>query len=139
MKYIKEGFRQTFRQIKKHSWLFIILILLQIIFLVSLSLLTITYQVKILESAKGVIEPLQEANFDPESIQAGQPFTKEMASIYTNYRSMMSNIKIFICSSSPNSKSLPTPAIPPYRPIVIVIFSSCIPLVFRCHYAVYCT
>ncbi len=45
-----------------------------------------------MENAQGIIEPLQNANYDSESIKNGEPFTKEINSIYVNYQSMIENI-----------------------------------------------
>lgn len=93
MNYLKKGLLKTARAIKEHKWLFAALILLQLVFLAVTIYATISYEIKILENAQGIIEPLQDANYDAESIQQGTPFTEEMAAIYSNYLSMTENIK----------------------------------------------
>lgn len=82
----------TIKLIKKHKKLFLILLLLQTICLVSGVAIGTFYQVKIMENARGIIEPLQNANYDSESIEQGKSFTKEISSIYANYQSMTKNI-----------------------------------------------
>ena len=92
MNYLRSGLKLTSKLIKKHWKLFLILLLLQAICLVSGVFIGTFYQVKIMENARGIIEPLQNANYDSESIKQGEPFTQEISSIYENYQSMTKNI-----------------------------------------------
>lgn len=92
MDYLRNGLKLTIKLIKKHWKLFLILLLLQAICLVSGVFIGTFYQVKIMENAQGIIEPLQKANYDSESIKQGEPFTQEISSIYENYQFMTKNI-----------------------------------------------
>ena len=95
MNYLKKGLTDLLNAVRKNKLLFLSLIILQILFLSSTIYLSINYEAKILENAKGVIEPLQNANFDAESIQAGMPFTENLGEIYQNYNSMTKNVTEF--------------------------------------------
>lgn len=93
MKYLKKGLQHTFSSISRHKGLFLILILLQAAFFISTLFISVSYEIKILQDAQGIIEPLQTANYDPQSIEEGNLFTQDLASIYNSYNSMISNIK----------------------------------------------
>ena len=94
--YLKRGLQQTFQAIRKHKVIFVLLIVLQLLFLIILSYLIIDYQVKILEDAQEITQAVQNANYNPDSIQAGEPFLKDIFVVYNNYDSMMDNIGQFI-------------------------------------------
>jgi len=93
---IKKSFSNTLNIIKKNKLLIVSLILLQIIFLVSVSATIIKYQIAIAENAKEIIEPLQNANYNATSIEGGQPFMSnmmnEIASISKSYQKMLKSI-----------------------------------------------
>ncbi|MDO8656316.1 MAG: hypothetical protein Q7K45_03680 [Nanoarchaeota archaeon] len=92
MKYLYRGLQNIGKSIREHKLLFILLILLQIGFLVALAYITITYQVKILNTAQEIILPLQNANYDPESIEQGKEFISEIAGIYQAYQALIQQI-----------------------------------------------
>lgn len=92
MQYLQRGLQQVGKSIREHKLLFIVLILLQIAFIVSVAYITITYQVKILNTVQEIIEPLQNANYDAESIQQGKEFISQIAGIYRAYQSLIQQI-----------------------------------------------
>lgn len=94
MKYLYRGLQDVAERIREHKILFIVLILLQIGFIAALAYITITYQVKILNTAQQIIEPLQNANYDAESIQQGQEFISQIAGIYQAYQSLIQQIVV---------------------------------------------
>jgi hypothetical protein len=96
MDFLKRGFNSTIRVIKKNKGLFFVLIGLQLLLIVLLIFVSINYQIKIIENAKTVIEPLQDANFDPESIKEGQPFMEDIVPIYKGYKSMVRYIWYYV-------------------------------------------
>jgi hypothetical protein len=96
MSFLKRGFKGSVKAIKDHKLLFLSIIVLQIILISMLSYVSFNYQLKIIEGAQEVIEPLNNANYDQESLQAGQPFTKDIVQIYTGYKTMMKNIVEYI-------------------------------------------
>ena len=63
MNYLKEGLKKTWLNIKEHKYLFFLIVFLQIVLLIALAGFTYNYQLKILENARGVIEPLEQANY----------------------------------------------------------------------------
>lgn len=96
MDYLKRGWSNTFNSITKNKRLFLVLILLQIIFVVSSSALGAQYLLKILENTQGIIGPLENANYDSQKIEQGEPFTPDYASIYHSYQSMLKNVFSFL-------------------------------------------
>ena len=96
MDFLKRGFQSTINVIKKNKGIFVSLIALQLLLIILLIFVSINYQVKIIENARNVIEPLQGANFDPESIKEGQPFMEDIVPIYKGYKSMMKYIWYYV-------------------------------------------
>lgn len=92
MKYLYRGLQDAAKSIREHKILFIVLILLQIGLIAALAYITITYQVKILTTAQQIIEPLQNANYDAESIQQGKEFMSQIAGIYQAYRTLIQQV-----------------------------------------------
>ncbi|MDP3698516.1 MAG: hypothetical protein Q8R47_02930 [Nanoarchaeota archaeon] len=95
MEYLKRGLSKTVDSIKKHKGLFLALVLLQVIFVVSSLWLGSQYLIKILEDTQGIIGPLENANYDSQKIEQGQPFTPDYAAIYNSYQSMLKNVLVF--------------------------------------------
>ncbi|MBT3814792.1 hypothetical protein HOG07_05130 [Candidatus Woesearchaeota archaeon] len=90
--YLKRGAKRTCQVIRKNKLLFMSLIILQIIFIGTMAYTGYSYQIKILESAKGVMDPLEDANYDPENIKAGGEFTGDALAIYRSYKDMRTNV-----------------------------------------------
>ncbi len=95
MNYIKKGLQRTRSSIQNHKALFVSLLILQTIFILSSAALGTYYLVQILEDTRGIIEPLENANYDARQIQEGATFTPEFQAIYNSYNSMMQKIKAF--------------------------------------------
>jgi len=51
----------------------------------------VKYQIKLLENARGIMEPIEQANYDADSIEEGEPFTKDTLKIYKSYQALKSN------------------------------------------------
>ena len=81
--------------IKKKKGLFAFIVVLQIFFMISSLWLTSVYLVKIIDSAKGVIQPLENANYNADKIKAGEPFTGDYLPIYNSYQAMLADIISF--------------------------------------------
>lgn len=92
MQYLYKGFQNVGKSIREHKFLFILLIFLQIGFIVALAYTTITYQVKILNTAQEIILPLQNANYDAQSIEQGKEFISQIAGIYQAYQALIQQI-----------------------------------------------
>ena len=90
MDYLKRGLRNTVNSIQKHKLLFALLVILQIIFVVSSLALGAQYLIKILENTHGIIVPLENANYDSQQIEQGEPL------IYSSYKSMLKNVFSFL-------------------------------------------
>ncbi|MBU0470029.1 MAG: hypothetical protein KKA62_01920 [Nanoarchaeota archaeon] len=96
MDYLKKGLSSTISSIQKHKVLFGAIVLVQVVFLVLFLFLAIFYQVKIVSNAKGIIDPLQSANYDADSIEQGKPFSDDLTSIFDSYQAMIKNIRNFV-------------------------------------------
>ncbi len=92
MKFLAQGWKDTIAGIRQHLGLVLIILLLQIVLVAAVAVVGVTYQVKILENAKNIIEPLQNANFNADSLQQGQPFLNDFQSVYVNYQSLIKNL-----------------------------------------------
>jgi hypothetical protein len=92
MNYLKRGLKNTYRAIKKHKLIFLLLIFLQIVFIVILSTVSYKYQIKVLEDARGIMEPIEQGNYNASSIEQGQPFSPNTLEIYKSYQSLAKNI-----------------------------------------------
>ncbi len=55
-------------------------------------MLALSYQIKLLEDSQELIQPLQNANLDPNSIEAGQPFLPQDVNLYKSYQALVKNI-----------------------------------------------
>ncbi len=95
MHYLKKGLQTTITSIQKHKLLFLIILFLQIIFVASSLTLGAQYLIKILEDTQGIIGPLENANYDSQKIEQGEPFVPDYTAIYNSYQSMLKNVFSF--------------------------------------------
>ena len=95
MNYLKRALQGTVVSVKNHKALFVILLILQTIFILSSAALGTYYLVQVVEDTRGIIEPLENANYNAQQIQEGAPFTQDFRSVYNSYASMIKNIKAF--------------------------------------------
>jgi hypothetical protein len=84
---MKLSFSKGIKAIRKNKFLFIILIVLHILFIATTLLIVIKTQSAVLEDLETIINKANQANFDADSIQAGQPFLAEAAQIQALYSS----------------------------------------------------
>lgn len=96
MNYLIKGWSRTFQAVKKHKLLFLSLLILQLFFLLSLGSLAYIYQVKIIENVQKIIEPLENAEFDAENLEAGQVFGPEILQVYQSYQALVRDIINFL-------------------------------------------
>ncbi len=87
------AWKKTLSGIKEHKFLFGLLVLLQVLLLGIFLYLSITYPAKILTDVSGIIGPLENANYNATSIQAGSPFTTEFPAIIQSYRTLTEHLK----------------------------------------------
>ena len=90
------AFKKTFKSIRKRKFLFLTIIILQILFIISFLSVTVFFQMMALSNAVGIIEPLKNENFNPATIESGSPFLENFASIMENYNEMWKNIRYSI-------------------------------------------
>ncbi len=87
------AWKKTISGIKEHKLLFGLLVLLQVLLIGIFLYLSITYPAKILTDISGIIGPLEKANYNATSIQAGSPFTTEFSTIIQSYRTLTEHLK----------------------------------------------
>src|SRR3989344_826918 len=93
MNYLAQALRRTYKVITKHWLLMGVLVLFQLALFVSLGYVGLTYQMKIFENIQGVLDPIQNANYNATSLQEGGLFTAEYARVYESYNSLVGNVK----------------------------------------------
>ncbi len=103
MVYIKKGLKRTLCSIRAHKLMFILLIILQVIFLVAFFSISINYNIKILNDNLQILNhtneitaPLQNLNYNLNSAEDARPLMKQMLSVYKNYRSMIKNVIYYL-------------------------------------------
>lgn len=90
--YLQKGVQKVLHGVREHPSLFLLLVLLQITFIASVAYITIQYQVQILNTTQDIIVPLQNANYDAQSIEQGQEFMTQVAGIYRSYQSLIHQV-----------------------------------------------
>lgn len=89
---IKRGLINTLKAIRNNKLLFLGLLFLQILFIIIISVVSYQYFIDIQTNIRGVMEPIEEGNYDPTSIEEGQLFTDDALIIYQSYRSLAKNV-----------------------------------------------
>jgi hypothetical protein len=87
-----QAWKHTVLKIKKHKRLVLAIFLLQILLVISISMFTLSYQIKIIKNVEGILTPLEKANLDPASIEEGKPFLTQASGIFTNYITIKKNL-----------------------------------------------
>jgi hypothetical protein len=96
MNYIEKTFSQTLTVIKNHKLLFLILAIAQILAITLFAVVTAKYQLVILDDLNGVLQPMQDANYDVEKIESGQPMIENMLPILQSYKKLKADAKEFM-------------------------------------------
>jgi hypothetical protein len=73
-----------------------IIILLELIFIISLSYTLINYQLDIIENSQEMIAIMNEANFNATSLENGEQFMDNAYLFYKNYQEMITNLTYLI-------------------------------------------
>ena len=84
--------KKTLNEINHHKVFFIGLVIIQTLFVIAFAFSFLNFHLKILEDARGIIEPLQEANYNPDTIDAGQPFLDDPLAVYQSYQAMVRDV-----------------------------------------------
>ncbi|MBI4980945.1 hypothetical protein HZC30_05315 [Candidatus Woesearchaeota archaeon] len=92
MHHLKESIRKTFHHIHQHKLWFSLLVLLQLMAIIGIFFLAVTYPVKILEDVNGIMQPLQAANYNVTNIQEGGAFSTDMLKVYQNYNALVKHV-----------------------------------------------
>lgn len=95
---LKRGFLEAVKGAKEKKGLFLVLVLIQILFLASVSFIGVGYQIKIYEKARGIIEPLESINYEEmEKVTSGEDpqvkeLMKKMVLVTKSYKEMVKSI-----------------------------------------------
>ena len=92
MNYVMQGMHKVIKGVREHALLFVLLVVLQAILIGALAVVSLNYQIKIFNLTQEVIEPLQQANFDAQSIEQGKEFITQIATVYQTYQNLMKQI-----------------------------------------------
>ncbi|PIN75129.1 hypothetical protein COV17_04225 [Candidatus Woesearchaeota archaeon CG10_big_fil_rev_8_21_14_0_10_36_11] len=95
MEHIQNAARRTKSVIANHKIFFVLLVVFQIFVLVSFMFVTVHYQIAMVTDARGIIETVQNANYEQTSLEAGQPFLQDISSVTTLYSSIKHNALLF--------------------------------------------
>ena len=101
---ILNSLKQTFELIWKSKSLFFLLFVIQIIFFIVFSFISITYQTKILESTKAITEYLSKQKLDESSVASNILQQKNVLgdnplSISRNFREIVKNFRFYLIYS----------------------------------------
>ncbi len=89
MNYLHRGLRHTGTAIRAHLFLFILLLILQVLVVGGTVYAGLTYQVRIMEDLTTLLKSADSANYGQETLQSGQPFLKDTLKLYQAYRSLI--------------------------------------------------
>ena len=79
--------------IRKHNLLLLALFFIQLAFIVLMVLVNVKYQTALAENIQNIIQPLETANYDENSIKVGMPFLSDVARLAVNYQEMLKNLQ----------------------------------------------
>lgn len=97
--FLKEAFKKTLRIIKANKKLFLLLFILQLVFIITFALIQFKYQVALAQNFKDILEPVQNANYNTTLIQMGTPFMQDTSQILTSWSELKSNLFYLITFS----------------------------------------
>ncbi len=83
-------------QLKPKWWLFLILFVVQFLYIISMSAVSVVYYARIGENMQNIITPLQDANYDEAAIKAGASLVQDPAVIYSSYQDLVHNIRYLV-------------------------------------------
>lgn len=86
--YLTKAFQQTWQALRKHPYLFVLLLLLQLLLAGSLFYTIFTYQTRLLEDATALLESQPEQLSESASPQAS---TQALLQLYQHYKNLLHN------------------------------------------------
>ncbi len=92
------GIPAALSSLRRHPWLFVLLLALQLLLLLAAGYLLLTYQFKLMADMESILMPLQQANLNAEQLQAGAPFLGDFTGVMQAYRQLMRNVLYLMLS-----------------------------------------
>jgi len=92
MNFIKASLEHAWKSIKKHPLLLLVLVLFHAALIGILIYLLLNYPAQILQDVQGIMQPLENANYNATSIQEGLPFSSELTTVFASYNSLTSRV-----------------------------------------------
>ena len=90
------NYLKGWHRIKENKLKLLLLIIGQLLFFILIAFINVKYQLELAESANELIAPLQDANYNAESIKSGVPFLENIGKIYETYERIVSALKKLI-------------------------------------------
>lgn len=97
---LHQSWNHSWQSIRRHKLLFAGLVVLQFIVLGLFVYIVLIHQLKVITAVQGVLEPLQQANYDADLVNAGQPFLPNTAAVYESYHKLMNAFYSFVLYSA---------------------------------------
>jgi len=93
LSWLKQSFKKSFVAIRKRKWLFVAMILIQLLFVGLFSYVGIFYQIEIFEDLNKISAPLEElANVDPDDSDTLGMMVGQYGVVYGAYKSLLGNL-----------------------------------------------
>ena len=89
MNYLQQSLKRTFSGLRQHKFLFMITIISQMVFITALVYIGLTYQLKIVENSQYILQAMDSAQYNAESLQQGQPFVADYLQLYQHYQTLI--------------------------------------------------
>jgi hypothetical protein len=93
MNLIKKSVMDVWKAVREHKLIFISVMILQLLIILVIVYLGTTYPQKLYADVEGITIPVQNANYNATSIQAGMPFSTDMATAYKSYKLLIGHLK----------------------------------------------
>lgn len=86
------GLRAVANIIRQRVWLFLAVVALQLVFLVVISAVSVSYQTEVLESSNSIIEPIAAGEFDDKVLEEGGAFLNDPLEVYRAFEALKQNL-----------------------------------------------
>lgn len=92
----REALKKSWNGVKRHPWLVVLLVVLQLGFLILLAFINVVYQLQINESLQAIINGVGEANYDEEQLKAGMPFMQDFGVVMRSYELLIKSLQSLV-------------------------------------------
>jgi len=93
MNYLTASLIRTKTALFSQKKLFLLLFLLQFLFIGLMAVIALNYQLRLFNDLQQVIDPLQKANLDQASLEAGNPVLDDLLPLLRGYRQLSVHVR----------------------------------------------